>query len=89
MVFSDYNPPLSITSASWKQAVEQVKLELLNGQRSFSNAELMITVEKHSYSGTPKISDRCIAMMNIQPKIGKFVFHKDDDDLIRSLVTEV
>lgn len=31
--------------------------------------------EKHSYSRTLKITDRCLAMLNMMPKSDKFVLH--------------
>jgi integrase len=45
-----------------------------------------VVAEKHSYSRTLKISDRCIAMLNMMTKTGKYVFHKDADEPVQSLV---
>jgi integrase len=42
--------------------------------------------EKHSYSRTLKVTDRCLAMLNMMPKTGRFIFHKNDDEPVQSLV---
>jgi len=45
-----------------------------------------VIAEKHSYSRTLRVSDRCLAMLNLMPKTGKYVFHKDADRPVQSLV---
>jgi integrase len=45
-----------------------------------------ITAEKGSNSGQYRISDRCLALINQLPKVGRYLFHTDDADPILSLV---
>jgi integrase len=47
---------------------------------------ITITAEKGSYSGQYRISNRCLALINQLPNLGRYLFHADNADPILSLV---
>jgi len=47
---------------------------------------IAIEAEKHNNSRHLRILDRCLAMLYMQARLGRYVFHRDEDEPIRSLV---
>jgi integrase len=60
----------------------QIKWSDLDTERK----TITVQAEKHSYSRTLKLSDRAIAMLNLQKRQGKYIFHQDNVNPILSLI---
>jgi integrase len=56
------------------------------GEIDTERGTVNVVAEKHSYSRPLKVTDRCLAMLSMMPKTGRFIFHEDADEPVQSLV---